>query len=167
MTALPLPPAVRDQLTKLQADAEAARQAFEQAQNAAEQAAHAAEQRRQVALDEYDRARLDRYDDDALGASVQVARERLREAVLNDPVMAAVVDLYVAQLRHYARYNEALGDASRFDPTRALSGTGAATPPTFAELFGIATGEASRRLADDQDARDAERTAVGEEAAAR
>jgi len=154
-------------LAKLQADAQASREAFEAAQTAVEQASQAAEERRQVALDKHDRARLDGYDDAALGACVRAAQQRLREAVLNDPVMTAVIDLYEAQMRHNVRYHEALGDAGRFDPARAMSGAGAAGAPSFAELLAIATGEASRRLADEQDARDAERTAVGEKAAHR
>jgi len=155
-------------ITKLQQAAERARQAFQDAQDAAELAAQAAEQRRQVALDEYDRARLAGYSDVALEVEEAAARDRLAEAALSDSVLTALGDMYAAQLRRYLRHGEAVGDAARLGVTAALPTAAAVVgTPTFADVVAVVIAEASRRVADEQDARDAERTAVGEKAAVR
>jgi len=100
-----------------------------------------------------------------LEADVAAARDQFRAAVLADPTWAALGDLHEAEIRRNLRHSEAVGDAARLGVTAALPTASPAGTPTFAVLVGVLTAEAARRVADEADARDAERTAVGEKAA--
>lgn len=141
-----------------------ARQAFEAAQAAADRAAAQAEQRRAAALADYDQHRLDAYDDVALTADVAEAGERLRQAILDDPVWSAFVDWAAAGVRRHALAAEASGDASRLGIDASLPHVPAAEPgpDTFVQH---AYAEVSRRVAELTEQRNADRTAAGDAAA--
>ncbi len=100
-------------LEQLQAEvAEAQRKAGEAQRRAAERQAQEDRQREQR-LVAYDRAVLAAYDDAQLEAEVLGAQERLRQAILADPVYAAGIDVHVAMIRRYYAHGTAAGTAAR------------------------------------------------------
>lgn len=158
-------PAKTTTLADLAAEAERVRQEYQAAADAAEAAAAKAEQRRTEALAQHDRARLDAYDDEALAADVRAAEQKLRAAILADPVYRALIDLHAAGIRRSYRHSEASGDVSRLGIERTLPMVGAPAQPSFELVLRTIASEASAQAADEQDERDAARIAAGDKAA--
>ncbi len=68
---------------------------------AADQARAAEAAKREVDLDEQARRTVKDYDHAALDAVLTDAEQRLRKAVLEDPIYAAAIDLYAARITRY------------------------------------------------------------------
>lgn len=113
----------------------------------------------------YDQKQLADFDDDALAARVKQAQAKVREALLADPIMQALVDLYAAEVTRSHRHAEAVGHAARLGDPRQLSPAPIAGDPSWAELLRTVTAEGARLAADEQDARDQARTEAGDKAA--
>lgn len=152
-------------LSDLAAQADRARQEYEAAQAQAEAAAAKAEQRREAAHAEHDRARLDAYDDEALMADVRAAEQRLRAAVLADPVWRALLDLHAAGIRRAYRHTEATGDVARLGLERRIQPVYAPAAPTIETVLQVVENEAGQLAWDEQAEREAARLAAGDKAA--
>ncbi len=143
--------------------AEVARASFEEAQRKAAAARAAEDQRRGQRLEQHDRNRLAAYDDAALEADVLAARQRLHEAILGDPVYAAMIDLLTAQTRRALRHSEANGDASRLGVEPPLNYTPpGGREPDWQMVMSVVVDEASRRAHAEDAERGAAREAAGQ-----
>lgn len=149
-------------LEQLEQELTDARKAADEAEKQAQARREAEEAKRQKRLQQHDRQRLAAYDDAAFEAEQRAAEQRLREAILADPVYAAAIDLNTAMLRRVYAHSTASGDASRLGvPFNATS------PPAgdFSlpdHVTRTIEREASRRARDEQDAVDQARITAGE-----
>lgn len=143
--------------------ADKARAAYEKAQAQQAEALAAEQARIDAARADHDRTTLTEYDDTELVAAVTDAENRLRDAVLADPIWQAVIDVHAARITRYYRHSEAQQAASRLDAT--IEGSAIVptpTAPTFDTLLAIASDAASRIAHEQQDTRDAAREAAGQ-----
>jgi hypothetical protein len=152
------------QLDELHAKAERAHAALLKAQEEARKAQEAADARRAAGLAAYDRNRLASYDEQEQQRQIADAEQRVKEAVLADPVWSAMVDLHAARVRAYTRSTEAYGDAARLGVT-APPTSAVAHEPGFDYIVGIITEQAATRTADEQEQRDLARRKAGDKAA--
>lgn len=154
----------RKTLDALEQELAEARRTAEEAQAKADERRAVEEAKRQERLRRYDQARLDAYDDEQLAADVAAAEERLRQAIIADPVYAAAIEVRVAGARRYHAFSEAQGNASRLGVEfRATTPPqGSFTVETF--LQEVVEAEGSRRMAEHRHAVEQARIDAGERA---
>lgn len=154
-----------EELEQQQAEAQAR---VEEARAAADEIRRRAEQRRAEAQHQHDEDVIAAWKDDrdALDDAITQARQRLREAVLTDPVWSAFREVILTGHRRTTRTMEYASAVGRVRGPEAaampIPHTGA---PTWDELVRLVEDDATAQGRDEAQARDQAREDVGQAAA--
>ena len=150
-------------LQELDAAAQTAILKAAEAKDAADRTRAQAEAERQTRLEAHDRKVLADWDRQPLEKDVLSAKRRLSQAIEADPTWQALVDVIAAQSRLYQRFHEASGLSATYGRGVFTQHPPRVDEPSFDTLAQVAERIASQRVADEMDARDQARTAVGED----